>query len=453
MANRFHRLALLAFCLCLAMAIHPERGNARDLQLIRDAEIEDLIRDWCRPIFEAAGLEPGNIDIFLVKDKSLNAFVAGGQKLFLHTGFLQETGNPGQVKGVIAHETGHIAGGHLSRTRNAAAKSQKPAILGALLGIGAAIGGRGDVAAAVIAGSQGIGQRNFLAFSRTQEGAADQAAVRYLTATKQSALGLVEFLRTIEDQELLVTARQDPYTRSHPVTAARIDNLLTLIKASPYAEANPTSSDVIRHRRMVAKLDAFVNPIGRTLRAYKKNPETLEARYALAIAHYRRPDLDKALGLINGLIRDYPNDPYFWELKGQMLRENGRVEEALEPYRRSVELHPTSALLRGAYAQTQLNVGDPALLNNAIENLEYAVTKEPRVGFYWRQLAIAYGQNGDQGLSSVALAEEAILKNDYKEATFYAERAVKLLPEGSPRRLQAQDILNQAQSKIPKKKN
>jgi len=414
------------------------------MQLIRDAEIEDLIRDWCEPIFLAAGLEPGNIDIYLVKDKTINAFVAGGQKLFIHTGLLTATDNPNQLKGVIAHEMGHVAGGHLSRVRGAMAKSQKPAVLGTILGVGAAIGGRADVAAAVIAGGMGMGRRNFLAYSRTLEGSADQAAVRFLTATKQSAMGLVEFLRVIEDRERLAFS-QSPYARTHPVTADRIDNLLDLAKASPYAASSPTPEDVIRHRRMVAKLNAFIDPIDRTIRTHKDDPNSLEARYALAIAHYRRPDLEKALKLIDGLIGDYPNDPYFRELKGQMLRENGRVVEALEPYRMSVQLDPSSALLRGAYAQTQLNTGDPALLDGAIENLDFAATREPRVSFYWRQLAIAWGRKGNRGMNSLALAEEAILKRKFKEAAFYANRAAGLLPKGGPKHLQAQDILGQAQ--------
>ena len=309
------------------------------------------------------------------------------------------------------------------------AKSQKPAVLGTILGVGAAIGGRADVAAAVIAGGMGMGRRNFLAYSRTLEGSADQAAVRFLTATKQSAMGLVEFLRVIEDRERLAFS-QSPYARTHPVTADRIDNLLDLAKASPYAASSPTPEDVIRHRRMVAKLNAFIDPIDRTIRTHKDDPNSLEARYALAIAHYRRPDLEKALKLIDGLIGDYPNDPYFRELKGQMLRENGRVVEALEPYRMSVQLDPSSALLRGAYAQPQLNTGDPALLDGAIENLDFAATREPRVSFYWRQLAIAWGRKGDRGMNSLALAEEAILKRKFKEAVFYADRP-RALPKGA----------------------
>lgn len=442
---RFVRLIRLALVAFVAFCGLSAGANAQSLNLIRDAEIEDVIRDWASPLFRAAGLEPSNIEIYLVKDKSLNAFVAGGQRLFLHTGFLQKTTNPQQVKGVIAHETGHIAGGHLSRSRAAMKKSQKPIILGALLGIGAAIGGRPDVGAAVLAGSQGLGMRNFLAYSRTQEGAADQAAVRLLNSTQQSSVGLVEFLKTIEDQELLSPQRQDPYMRSHPVTADRIDNLNNLITKSPYAAQPESPQDRLRHARMVAKLNAFLDPIGRTLLRYKDD-NSLEGRYARAIAYYRQPDLDRALSLIDGLIADNPDDPYFWELKGQMLWENGKLDLSLEPYRKALALKPDSALFHANLAQVELSANDPALLDSAISHLDYALNKEPDIPFYWRQLATAWGRKGDQAMSSLALAEEALLQGKTKEAVFYAERATRLFPEGSPRRLQADDVLNQAQA-------
>ena len=206
-----------------------------------------------------------------------------------------------------------------------------------------------------------------------------------------------------------------------------------------------TPEDVIRHRRMVAKLNAFIDPIDRTIRTHKDDPNSLEARYALAIAHYRRPDLEKATGTNRRTYRRLSERPLFPGVERPDASRKRSRRGSLEPYRMSVQLDPSSALLLDAYAQTQLNTGDPALLDGAIENLDFAATREPRVSFYWRQLAIAWGRKGNRGMNSLALAEEAILKRKFKEAAFYANRAAGLLPKGGPKHLQAQDILGQAQ--------
>ncbi|MBT5014002.1 MAG: M48 family metalloprotease, partial [Rhodospirillaceae bacterium] len=352
----------LAAMALAVITVLPGIAEAKKISFLRDAEIENTIRAYSTPLFLAAGLEPSAINIYIVNDNTLNAFVAGGQKLFLNSGLLMQSKSPGQIIGVIAHETGHIAGGHLSQIRDAMRNSSARSILMMVLGSIAIIGGQSDVGTAVIAGGQQTGVRSFLQYSRTQEGAADAAGVRFLDSTEQSAEGLLGFFNLLGDQELLSATRQDPYYRSHPLTRQRIEALKAHIARSEYSDKPANPEFVVMYERMVAKLKAFLDPPARTLRAYKKNPDSMVSRYARAIAYYRRPDLDKAIPLVDSLIADYPADPYFNELKGQMLFENGRAPEAIPFYEKAVLLKPDSALLRRGLAQVQIELGDNAYL-------------------------------------------------------------------------------------------
>ncbi len=428
-------------CLLLAVATLPRSATAQRLSLIRDAEIENTIRTYATPVFVAAGLEPSAIGIYLVNDNSLNAFVAGGQKLFINTGLLMRSENAGQVIAVIAHETGHISGGHLSRIRDAMKTSSAQSILAFVLGGAAIIGGRGDIGGAIIQGGQELSKRNFLQYSRTQESAADAAAMKYLEATGQSARGMLEFFKILGDQELMSVSRQDPYYRSHPLTRERIQTVEDFISRSAFSDTPVSADFTIRHRRMKAKLHAFIDSPTYTLRRYKKTDTSVESRYARAIAYYRRADLDSALPLIDGLIAGQPDDPYFHELKGQILFENGRSAKAIPAYRKAVTLDPESPLLHTELAQVLIEANDPALLPEAIKNLIASISHDRTDGASWRQLAIAYGRQGKTAESSLALGEEALLQGNKKNAIYHAGRAEKLLPEGSRGWLQAQDIM------------
>ncbi len=445
MSQRAPTLFAVTLAIAAALSCAPTVTQAQKISFIRDAEIEETIRIFATPIFQAAGLNPSAIKVHLVNDKSLNAFVAGGQQLFLNTGLLMRSANASQVIGVISHETGHIAGGHLSRTQEAMRNSSAQSIVAFVIGAAAAIGtGRADIGQAIIAGGSQIGMRSFLQYSRTQEGAADQAAVRFLDAVGISSRGLLEFLEVLEDQELLSPKRQDPYVRTHPIARDRIEFLTVHVAGSPYSDKPAPPNLEAMHRRMRAKLHGFLEPLAVTLRRYKESDDSLTSRYARAIAYYRKPDLDKALPLIDGLIAQYPTDPYFPELKGQMLFENGRIAEALEPYETATRLLPHAPLLRAGLARVQLELNEPALLEPAIANLRAVLRKEKDSPFLWRQLAIAYGRDGQMGLSALAMAEEGMLKGDTPAARHHAARAQELLPRGSAGWLQAEDILSAA---------
>lgn len=440
-----HLIVGLAIALAAAHLV-PNPAEAQGRQLIRDAEIEDIIRAYATPLFQAAGLSPQAIDVYLVKDKQLNAFVAGGQNIFIHTGLIMASADPLQLMGVIAHETGHISGGHIARRIDEFKNTNTQLIATYVLGLGAAIAtGEPGLAAAILSGGQDIILKGLLSYNRSQEQAADQAAVRYLSRTRQSPRGLLEFMQTLGDQEILLASNQDPYLRTHPLTRDRIQFLEEQVRQSPYADAT-ASPDLVRlHQRMRAKLDGFLMPVNRVLRKYGEDDNSLESRYARAIALYRRPDLAQALPLIDGLIAERPNDPYFHELKGQMLFENGRIQESLPPYETAVRLAPDSSQLTLALARAQIESNDPALLDPALTHLQATLDEEPNNPGAWRLAAIAYGRKGDTGMTALALAESALARRQVGDARQQAKRAQELLPTGSPAWLRAQDVENRAQ--------
>ncbi len=435
----------VAAFLALASFLLPPAGfAAQRLSFIRDTESENTIRAYATPIFTAAGLNANDVRIFLVNDNQLNAFVAGGQNLFLNTGLIMTAASANQVIGVIAHEAGHIAGGHLARVHDELRKATAEQIVAMVLGAAAAVAsGRPDLGTAVGAGGQNIAQRNFLAYTRTQEGSADAAGMKYLDETGQSARGLMEFMDTLSGEELLSPSRQDPYLRTHPLTRDRISALQQHVARSPHSD-KPSNPEFERmHERMVAKLRGFLEAPSVVKRRYPESDTSVPARYARTIANFRAGDLETALTGIDSLIAEYPDDPYFHELKGEMLFERGRPAEALGPYETAAKLLPQAPLIRVELARVQLSLNDPQLLEAAIVNLRAAVAYERDRAFAWRQLAIAYGRNGQMGDSSLALAEEAMLMRKKPEARFHAGKAETLLPAGSPGWIQAQDILQQ----------
>lgn len=440
--------SLVLMVITASLGLQPASSWAAGIPLIRDTETENTIRTWSTPIFRAAGLDPSAVDIYIVNDKGINAFVAGGQKLFINTGLLMRSDNANQVIGVVAHEVGHIQGGHLARVHDALHGATVETILALVLGVAAGVAsGRPDIGQAIILGGQDAALRSFLRYSQTQEGAADSAAMRLLDATGQSSRGLLDFLRTMEDQELLAVGRQDPYLRSHPLTRDRISAIEAHVERSRHTNAPALQTHDEMHSRMVAKITAFLEPASTTFRRYPESDQSAVARYAHAIAWYRKGDLAKALQAIDGLIAAQPEDPYYHELKGQMLFESGRPAEALGSYQKAVQLLPAMPLLRFDLARVQLALNDPRLIEDAIGNLRTGLMREPDNAGAWRQLAIAFGRDGQMGESALAMAEEALLQNRPDEAAYHAGKAERLLARGSRSWLQAQDVQRMAEQK------
>lgn len=435
----FLKKVFIVILLSASVAL-PSRAQA--LSLIRDAEIEDTIRKMATPLFLAAGLNPASVSIHLVNDKSLNAFVADGQRLFIHTGLLIRAENASQVIGVIAHETGHIAGGHLSRFGKALEQGSTTALLATVIGTAAAITtGRGDLGTAVIAGGQQVAQRTFLSFSRVQENSADQAALKFLDATKQSAKGFLEFMEVLEGQELLTANNQDAYVRTHPLSEDRISAIRADIDRSPYSNAPTDPALEEAFERVRVKLIGYFDQPTLTLRKYPLSDTSVPARYARAFAYSKIPEVDKANAELDSLLKSVPDDPYFLELKGQVMFESGNIDAAIPPFKRAVEQKPDEPLLRTEYARILIESQRPKDLEEAVVQLKASLLLDKNSGSSWRQLGIAYGKMGDVGRSSLALAEEALLKGNESEVKFHAGRASELFARGSPEWIHAEDLL------------
>lgn len=430
----------------LLVALVPGYASAQALEFIRDAEIENTIRMYATPLFQQAGVDPSAVQIHLVKENQINAFVAEGLNLFINTGLIVRTEHAGQLVGVIAHECGHIAGGHLVKGAGAMENAGYTSLATMILGAAAAVAsGRGDVGSAIMMGGNEIAERSYLAFSRTIEGSADAAGLSFLDNLHQSARGFLEFMELLGDQELLVTARQDPYVRTHPLTRDRVEEVRAHVEKSPWSDVPVPPAYVEPHRRMKAKLIAFMEPPASTLYRYKEDDTSLEARYARAIAYYRKPDLDHAIPLIDGLIAERPQDPYFHELKGQMLFENGRPKEAVPEYKLSVKYLSDNALLREELGQVELETDDPAQLSDAKEQLSFVTERETDNAGSWRLLATAYGRMGDETMAAASMAEYALLVGRWDEALHDAIKALKNLKKGTPTELRMQDVRAQAE--------
>ena len=435
------RFAPLAAAFAVAMLLASTETAAGAETYIRDTEIEADIQAMMAPIWKVAGLDPNALHIYLIQDKQLNAFVAGGQNEFINTGVILRAKTPNQLIGVLAHETGHIAGGHLTRFQDAVRNASIEGIIALVVGAAAAVASKGSSGSgAAMLPAEGVAERAFLQYSVTQEASADQAALTFLDRSGQSARGLLEFFQVLQGEELLSGARQDPYLRSHPLTAQRIDYVRNHVEHSRFSDVPDSQTNVDLLKRTKVKLDAFISPPSSTLAAFPEKDQSVLARYARAIAYYRIPRLDKALPAIDGLIRDFPKDPYFRELKGQMLFENGRISDAIPPYEEAVRLAPGAPLLRISLAQTYVESNDPALNKRAIAHLNDALRTEDKETGAWHMLATAYGRDNQMGMAALALAEEGLSAGKKKVAQQQAIRAKALLPKSSAAYNRAENI-------------
>lgn len=429
----------------LPAAAQPRPQNA-GLPVIRDAEIEQLMRDYTAPILRAANLSKQNVQVVLINSKAFNAFVMDGRRIFVNTGALMESATPNQIIGVLAHETGHIAGGHLAKLRDELANAQTTAILALLLGIGAmAAGGgnsgMGNAGAAAIHGAQEVARRTLLSYQRQQEDQADRAAVQFLTASGQSAKGMYETFKRFADQMMFTAKFVDPYAQSHPMPTERVAALGGVARASPYWDKKDSPELQLRHDMMRAKLSGFMDRPDTVARRYPANDQSLPARYARAISTYRHADIRLAAAQIDALIAAQPNNAYFHELKGQALLEGGRAAEAIPPLRRAVALAPNPALIQIMLGQALVATNNPQYADEAISMLRNALTREPESADGFNQLAMAYGRKGDLAQADLASAQAAFMRGDVKTARELAARAKTRFPVGSPGWVKADDIV------------
>jgi len=439
--------AFTAFAMALASGVVPAAAKG----LIRDAEIEALMEDYADPILDAAGLGAQDINIHLVNSESFNAFVVDGRNMFIHVGAIMQSETPNQLIGVIAHEAGHIAGGHLSRLRGVIARAQSASLMLQLLSIaamaaGAAAGAGADVGQAgqaLMLGGQTALMNTIMAYRRSEEYAADQAAMTYLNRTEQSGRGLIETLKFFAERELAAAGVTNPYGTTHPISTERIRQLEKLVRQSPYHDREDPPELQKRHDLARAKLDGFMhqrNPQA-VFNKYPQSDDSLPARYARAIARYFAAGIEEALPEINGLIETRSKNPYFRELKGQFLLESGKPERAIPPLRKAVELESEAGLIRIMLAQALLARGDDADVRPAIDHLRKALVTEDKSATGYRQLAIAYGRLGRIADAELASAQAYFYEGKLKLAKEQAKRAKAGFPPHSASWVKADDIV------------
>ncbi|MCI5059554.1 MAG: M48 family metalloprotease [Alphaproteobacteria bacterium] len=407
------------------------------------------MNEWFTPIFEVNNMSPDQVKIILVQSSQVNAFVAGGANIFFFTGLIEKTENPGELIGVMAHELGHVSGGHLVRGRKALEQASYESILGTIIGIGTAIA-TGDSKAAgagSIAGSSVAGRR-FLAKTRTFESSADQAALTSMKRAGMNPSGLLTFLQKLEGEEFLPATQQSEYVRSHPLTRNRISTMETRVVESELKNKDFPPRWLDQHARMKAKLVGFIHP-ERVSWNYDIKDKSVPALYARAIAAYRQNKLDDSITLIDQLLAKEPENPYFHELKGQVLVDFGKIAQGRQSYQKAAKLLPNAGLILMslAHAQIESAQNDPKTLNMAIRNLKKALQTEPHSTRIHRLLATAYGRTGQDALAQLHLAEEALLQNKKHYAKQKAEMALKSLKNNQAATLRAQDILQIIENK------
>lgn len=409
-------------------------------QLLRDTEIEQWLEDYAHPVFKAAGLPADQIEILIIGDPTINAF-ASGLLMGVNTGLFTNADTPSQIEGVIAHEAGHIAGGHVARSDEAIASASRPMLLSLVLAAGAIAAGAPDAGIGILGLGQTVGIANVLKYTRGQEASADQAAVTYLDALHHSGAGFIEFFGKMRNSEILLNRRINPYMQNHPLSSQRITALTARVESSPYFDEKNTPEEIERLNLIKAKINGFMQDTNVTLRQYPLSDQSDPAHYARAVAYYRGSMLEKALKEINFLIERFPDNPYYEELKGQMLFEFGHVEDSIPAHERSVELAPNKALLRINLGRALMATENTERYPEAIKELKRALLIEPDNAFGWFELARAYGGMGDEAMANLATAESRYHSGAPGEAAQFARRAMSGLKRNTPEYRQALDIV------------
>jgi predicted Zn-dependent protease len=441
---------LIAFAVAVAIAAAPMAASAQGLPVVRDTEAEQLLRDYTRPILRSAGLERQNIQMVIINEVSFNAFVADGRRIFVNTGAIMQSETPNQLIGVLAHETGHLAGGHLAKLREQLANAQTQLIIAMLLGAGAMVAGSRSgpgsgltqAGAAAIQAPQEVIRRSLLSYQRQQEENADRAGVKFLTATGQSARGMYETFRRFTNDSLFAARGADPYLQSHPMPADRVSALQELARSSPYWDKKDDPALQLRHDMVRAKISAFMEKPDTVYRRYTTSNNSLPARYARAIVTYRHGDLRSAIAQIDSLIQEQPGNPYFYELRGQAFLEGGRPTEAIAPLRKAVQLSHNAPLIEMLLGQALVASNNNAYTDEAINILRAAVSRETEAPLGYSQLAMAYGRKGDYAQADLASAQAAYLRGDSKTARELASRAKTRFAIGTPGWVKADDIVS-----------
>ncbi len=438
---------LASFVGGLALTIGP--GSAQRLELLRDAETEHVLKSYEAPLLVAAGLDPAAFHLYLVNDNSVNAFVAEGQNMFIQTGMIMFVKTPNEMIGVMAHETGHMAGGDLVRGSDAMDKATVPMLIAMIAGIAAMAAGAGEGGMAIIEAGQEIAMAQFMQFSRTQEATADQRGMKYLSATHQSGRGMLRTFERFANAEAMTEQRG--YAGDHPASRDRVLSLQELVEASPYKDVKD-SPEVQHEMEMIqAKLRGFILPVNEVLQRFPASDQSKQARYARAMAYFRKPDRAKALAEINSLIAEEPNNPYFYETLGQIYVAMAQPEKGIAPYQKAVALLPSEPLLRVALASAQLATDRTDMAQPALDNLKVALDQQNDDPYAWWQEAQAYGKLDNVPMAQLATAEQAFAVGNLPDAARFATLASRKLKEGTPEWQRANDIVSVTRANQPRR--
>lgn len=444
-----HRQPLGALVAAIAAISVLASGPAHAQTVVRDAEIETVLRGYTDPIFRAANLDPNQIEVILIQDNSINAFVTNSRTMFVHTGLITAAASPNEIKGVLAHETGHLAGGHVLRSREAIRGAMAPALMAVGLGLLAVAAGAPSAGMALISGSQQFAMADFVQFSQAQESQADQAAVTYMDASGQSPEGLLTFAsRQFRYNEMRSAQRIPPWMRTHPLWSDRIQALRARVEQSENLGRQDSAADMAQLKLIQAKLYGYTETSGRTFLKYPDTDQSAAARYARSVAAMRTADFARADREAESLVREYPDNPYFHELVGEILLTSNRTAESIQHHRRALALKPDNPLLQINLARALRASNQPALTEEALALLQAATRSEPDNASAWYEMAAAYDSRGEEGMARLASAELRFAVGDWPAARSFAERAKDRLPEGSTARQRALDIATIAETRV-----
>lgn len=453
MRGRPHPLAfVLAMLASLIAAAHPAAAQS----ILRDAETEQLLLDMSAPLIEASELEPGNVELVLINDGSINAFVAGGQAIYVHSGLISAAETANEVQGVLAHELGHITAGHVVRFNERTKAANGISILSLLLGVGAALAGAGDAAMGVIAAGQQAAMGSFLSFNRDQEASTDLAGARYLSGAGITGKGMIKFFERLRSNEIRSGYSQTDeagYARTHPLTGDRIQVLRSLLEEDRAWDAPPDPEMQERFVRAKAKLFGYLAEPRRTFALFPPSDTSVPARYARAYAYHKEARVDMALAETDALLMAEPDNPYFLELKGQVLLESGRPGDALVPLRRATELSRAHPLIAGLLGHALIATEDRSNYAEAEQVLRASVQRDRYNPFAWYQLGVVYEARGDVPRARLASAEQQVMNRLYPQALANAQAAEASLPYGSSDWIRAQDVALEARAELERVRN
>ena len=442
------RIAAFLFGFFGTFALYAVPASAQAISLLSDTETERLLRSYEEPILHVAGIDPAAVKMYIVNDTSLNAFVAEGQNIFVNAGLFIHLKNPNEMIGVLAHETGHMAGGHLIRGSGAMAKAQIPMLLSMVAGIAAVIAGAGQAGMVLMGLGQNVAIAQYLSFSRAQEATADQMGQRYLRLTHQSGMGMVNVFERMANEAAMAGIDQKQFAMSHPADRDRVALMEEEANASPYRDVPDSPQAVHAYEMVKAKVIGYLLPVKNVLYRYPVTDKSPQARYARAMVYMRQPNLPKALEEINSLIKDEPKNPYFYEVLGQIYLSMSQAEKSIGPYQTCVDLLPDAPALRISLATAQIATEKKHHEQTAISNLKIALQQEPDNAFGWYEMAQAYSDLGNKPMADLATAERYYAVGALPQSAVFAARARQRLNQGTPDWERANDIITIVQSQI-----